>query len=64
MKLNKTTGTNDVLAVGGNIVYGGTLSLTNISGNLAANDQIQIIQRHDLQRFIHDSASDTRSGTR
>src|SRR4029077_3189405 len=42
MKLNKTTATNDVLSVGGTLTYGGTLSLTNLSGTLAANNSFKL----------------------
>jgi autotransporter-associated beta strand protein len=42
LKLNKTTATNDVLQVGGNLAYGGTLSLTNLSGTLAPNDSFKL----------------------
>jgi autotransporter-associated beta strand protein len=36
MKLNASTLTNDVLAVGGSLAFGGTLSLNNLAGTLAA----------------------------
>lgn len=45
MKLKKGSLTNDVLSVtdaAGTITYGGTLSLTNISGSLAANDTFKL----------------------
>jgi autotransporter-associated beta strand protein len=42
MKLNKTSGTNDVLSVGGTLTYGGTLNVTNLSGTLAAGDSFKL----------------------
>jgi fibronectin-binding autotransporter adhesin len=42
MKLNKASNTNDVLSVTGTLTYGGTLSLTNLSGTLAANDNFKL----------------------
>jgi hypothetical protein len=42
MKLDKGNGTNDVLVVGGTLTYGGVLSLTNLSGALAANDSFKL----------------------
>lgn len=42
MELDKGNGTNDILVVGNNIVYGGTLSLTNLSGTLTASDQFKL----------------------
>ncbi len=42
MKLNQTSGTNDVLSVGGTLTYGGTLTVTNLSGTLAAGDSFKL----------------------
>jgi fibronectin-binding autotransporter adhesin len=42
MKLNKASATNDVLSVAGTLTYGGTLSLTNLSGTLAAGDSYKL----------------------
>ncbi len=43
MKLNQTGATNDVLlSVNGTITYGGTLSLTNISGTLTTNSTFKL----------------------
>jgi autotransporter-associated beta strand protein len=42
MKLNKTSVTNDVLSVAGTLTYGGTLSLTNLAGTLAAGDSFKM----------------------
>jgi autotransporter-associated beta strand protein len=42
MKLNQTSGTNDVLSVGGALTYGGTLTVTNLSGTLAAGDSFKL----------------------
>jgi hypothetical protein len=42
MELDKSAGTNDVLRSGGGITYGGTLSLVNLAGALAANDSFKL----------------------
>jgi alpha-galactosidase len=43
LKINKSSGTNDLLLVNGALTYGGTLVATNTSaGSLAANDQFQL----------------------
>ena len=42
MKLDKTSGTNDVLSVGGTLTYGGMLNVTNLSGTLAAGDSFKL----------------------
>ena len=42
MKLNKTSGTNDVLSMGGTLTYGGMLNVTNLSGTLAAGDSFKL----------------------
>ena len=42
MKLNKTAATNDVLQVGANLAFGGTLWLTNLSGPLVLNDSFKL----------------------
>ena len=42
MKLDKTSGTNDVLSVGGTLTYGGMLTVTNLSGTLAAGDSFKL----------------------
>jgi autotransporter-associated beta strand protein len=42
MRLNKSGTTNDVLSVAGTLSYGGTLSLTNLSGTLAATDTFKL----------------------
>jgi autotransporter-associated beta strand protein len=40
MEVNNATHTNDLLTVGGTLVYGGTLLLTNVSGTLYTNNQV------------------------
>jgi uncharacterized protein with beta-barrel porin domain len=42
MELNKAAGTNDQLRVIGNLTYGGTLTVTNLAGQLWAGDSFQI----------------------
>jgi len=42
MKLNRTSGTNDVLSVGGSLTYGGMLNVTNLSGTLTAGDSFKL----------------------
>jgi hypothetical protein len=42
MKLDQTSGTNDVLSVGGTLTYGGTLNVTNLSGTLAAGNSFKL----------------------
>jgi autotransporter-associated beta strand protein len=42
MKLNRNAATNDVMSVGGKLTYDGTLSLTNLSGTLAATDTFKL----------------------
>ena len=42
MKLDKNNLTNDVLVVGGNLAYGGTLNVTVLSGTLALNDSFTL----------------------
>ena len=42
MKLDKISGTNDVLSVGGTLTYGGMLNVTNLSGTLAAGDSFKL----------------------
>jgi hypothetical protein len=42
MELNKAALTNDVLQAGTNIAYGGTLSLTNLSGALAVGNRFKL----------------------
>jgi autotransporter-associated beta strand protein len=42
IELNKAAGTNDQLRVIGNLTYGGTLTVTNIDGQLWAGDSFQI----------------------
>jgi autotransporter-associated beta strand protein len=41
-ELNKTQVTNDVARVFGNVAYGGTLIVTNLSGTLAAGDSFKL----------------------
>jgi autotransporter-associated beta strand protein len=41
-ELNKSTVTNDQLRVTGTLTYGGTLSLTNLAGTLAAGDTFKL----------------------
>ena len=46
MKLDKGNATNDVLAVGDSLTYGGTLIVTNISATpLAVNDSYKLLPR-------------------
>ena len=42
VEVNKTSGTNDVVVVTGTANYGGTLSVTNLSGTLAAGNRFKI----------------------
>jgi autotransporter-associated beta strand protein len=42
VEVNKTTGTNDAVVVTGAANYGGILSVTNLSGTLAAGNRFQI----------------------
>lgn len=42
IELNKALGTNDQLRVTGNLAYGGTLTVTNLDGQLWAGDSFQI----------------------
>ena len=42
MTIDKTSGTNDVLSVGGTLTYGGTLNVTSLSGTLAAGDSFKL----------------------
>ncbi len=42
MELDKANATNDVLQAGTNLVYGGTLALTNVSGALAPGDSFKL----------------------
>ena len=42
VEVNKTSGTNDVIVVTGTANYGGTLSVTNLSGALAAGNRFKI----------------------
>jgi len=44
LKLNKTAGTNDSVLGLTSIVYGGTLTVTNLGGTLAAGDSFKIFQ--------------------
>ncbi len=44
MKLDKGNLTNDQLSVSGNLMYGGTLALTNLTGSLAVNDSFPLFQ--------------------
>jgi uncharacterized protein with beta-barrel porin domain len=41
-ELNKSAATNDQVCVGGTVNYGGTLTVTNLGGTLAAGDTFQI----------------------
>ena len=42
MKLNKQAGTNDQIVGVSTLVYGGTLSVTNLAGTLAASDSFKL----------------------
>jgi autotransporter-associated beta strand protein len=42
MKLDKGNATNDVLSVGGNLMYGGTLNVSMLSGTPALNDSFKL----------------------
>jgi autotransporter-associated beta strand protein len=42
MKLDKIDVTNDTLSAGGTVTFGGTLTVTNLSGTLAAGDSFQL----------------------
>jgi autotransporter-associated beta strand protein len=44
MKLDKASQTNDVLSVAGNLAYGGTLNLTNLSGTLTSTDKFILFE--------------------
>jgi fibronectin-binding autotransporter adhesin len=49
LKLYKTGGTNDVLSAGGILTYGGTLTVTNLSGTLAAGDSFKLFNAANYQ---------------
>ncbi|HVM46591.1 MAG TPA: hypothetical protein VMU04_01120 [Candidatus Acidoferrum sp.] len=50
MKLNKQAGTQDLLDMGGNtVVYGGTLSVINLAGNLAVGDSFKLFNAGTYQ---------------
>jgi autotransporter-associated beta strand protein len=42
MKINRNTATNDELVLGGTLTEGGTLTVTNLDGTLAANDTFKL----------------------
>jgi autotransporter-associated beta strand protein len=42
MKINQTSGTNDALSVGATLTLGGTLTVINLSGTLAAGDSFKL----------------------
>jgi len=42
MELDKGAGTNDSVTVGGTLTYGGTLTVTNVSGTLGAGDSFTL----------------------
>jgi autotransporter-associated beta strand protein len=42
VEVNKSSGTNDVVVATGSVNYGGTLSVTNLSGTLAAGNRFRI----------------------
>lgn len=42
IELNKSTGTNDVVRGAASVVYGGTLSLTNLGSDLSAGDSFRV----------------------
>jgi autotransporter-associated beta strand protein len=42
IKINRTTATNDVLSVGGTLMEGGTLTVSNLDGTLAASDSFKL----------------------
>jgi hypothetical protein len=44
MELNPATPTNDLVRTFGNIAYGGTLTVTNLTGTLAAGDSFRLFQ--------------------
>lgn len=44
MDINATTLTNDVLSVSGSVAYGGTLSVTNLSGTLALSNSFTLFR--------------------
>jgi autotransporter-associated beta strand protein len=52
MKLDKTSGTNDVLSVSGALTYGGTLNVTNLSGTLAAGDSFKLFNASGYAGFF------------
>ena len=55
MKLDAGNNTNDVLSVGGNLDYGGTLTVTTNSslGTLGRRPELQAVQRRHLRREFH-----------
>jgi len=44
LKLNKLSGTNDQLRVGGGLSYGGTLTVTNLAGSLQGGDTFKLFR--------------------
>jgi autotransporter-associated beta strand protein len=48
MEINKAAQTNDQLRVNGTLTYGGTLTVANLGGTLAAGDAFQIFQPTDV----------------
>ena len=52
MKINKTSGTNDVLSVGGTLTLGGTLNVVNLSGTLAAGDSFKLFNASIINGFV------------
>jgi autotransporter-associated beta strand protein len=42
VKIDKAHSTNDVLSVGGNLTYGGTLDVTTLSGTIALNNSFKL----------------------
>jgi autotransporter-associated beta strand protein len=52
IELDKAAGTNDQLRVTGSLAYGGTLTVTNLGGQLWAGDSFQLINANSTGGFF------------
>ena len=59
MELNKTLGTNDMVAGLGTVRFGGTLVLKNLAGKLAVGDTFTLFNTGDLTGAFTNYVSDT-----
>jgi autotransporter-associated beta strand protein len=62
MKLNKGSLTNDQLSVSGVLVYGGTLTVTNLSGSLSPGDSFKLFNAPGGYTGAFSSVSPSRPG--